>query len=65
MLREALPEKEVQVFHAQFLMPDRAAREQELMERIGKHSTPVRRMDSLWWARRCSNSRWTLILTLW
>ena len=43
MLREALPEKEVQVFHAQFLMPDRAAREQELMERIGKHSTPVRR----------------------
>lgn len=43
MLREVLPEKEVQVFHAQFLMPDRAAREQELMERIGKHSTPVRR----------------------
>ena len=43
MLREALPEKEVQVFHAQFLMPDRAAREQELMERIGKRSTPVRR----------------------
>ena len=43
MLREALPEKEVQVFHAQFLMPDRAAREQELMERIGKHSTPDRR----------------------
>lgn len=43
MLREALPEKEVQVFHAQFLMPDRAAREQELMERIGKHSTPARR----------------------
>lgn len=43
MLREALPEKEVQVFHAQFLMPDRAAREQELMERIGKHSTQARR----------------------
>lgn len=43
MLREALPEKEVQVFHAQFLMPDRAAREQELMERIGKHSTPAQR----------------------
>lgn len=43
MLLEALPEKEVQVFHAQFLMPDRAAREQELMERIGKHSTPAQR----------------------
>ena len=43
MLREVLPEKEVQVFHAQFLMPDRAAREQELMERIGKHSTPAQR----------------------
>lgn len=43
LLREALPEKEVQVFHAQFLMPDRAAREQTLMERIGKRSTPARR----------------------
>lgn len=27
MLRESLPDKEVQLFHAQFLMPDRAARE--------------------------------------
>ena len=43
LLREALPDKEVQVFHAQFLMPDRAAREQELMDRIGKHSTPEQR----------------------
>ena len=43
LLREALPDKEVQVFHAQFLMPDRAAREQELMRRIGKHSTPAER----------------------
>ena len=42
-LREALPDKEVQVFHAQFLMPDRAAREQELMRRVGKHSTPAQR----------------------
>ena len=43
MLREALPEKEVQVFHAQFLMPDRAARENELMARIGKKSTLAER----------------------
>ena len=42
-LREALPDKEVQVFHAQFLMPDRAAREQELLRRVGKHSTPAER----------------------
>ena len=42
-LRQVLPEKEVQVFHAQFLMPDRAAREQELMRRIGKRSTAAER----------------------
>ena len=45
MLREALPDKEVQVFHAQFLMPDRAAREERLMKRIGKHSTPESRSN--------------------
>ena len=42
-LREELPEFEVLVFHAQFLMPDRAAKEQRLMERIGKRSTPAQR----------------------
>ena len=42
-LQEALPDKEVQVFHAQFLMLDRAAREQELMRRVGKHSTSAER----------------------
>ena len=31
------------VFHAQFLMPDRAAKEEALMKRIGKHSTPEQR----------------------
>ena len=36
LLRESLPDKEVQLFHAQFLMPDRAARENQLMARIGK-----------------------------
>ena len=43
MLQGAMPDKEVQVFHAQFLMPDRAAREQELMRRVGKRSTPEER----------------------
>ena len=43
LLRESLPDKEVQLFHAQFLMPDRAAREQELMRRIGKRSTAAER----------------------
>ena len=43
LLREGLPEKEVQLFHAQFLMPDRAAREKRLMERIGKKSVPESR----------------------
>lgn len=42
-LRAELPEFEVIVFHAQFLMPDRAAKEQALMARIGKHSTPEQR----------------------
>lgn len=31
------------VFHAQFLMPDRAAKEEALMKRIGKYSTPEQR----------------------
>ena len=45
LLRESLPDKEVQLFHAQFLMPDRAARENQLMARIGKGSAPERRND--------------------
>ena len=45
LLRESLPDKEVQLFHAQFLMPDRAARENQLMARIGKGSEPERRND--------------------
>ena len=35
----------MQLFHAQFLMPDRAAREEQLMERIGKDSVPESRND--------------------
>ena len=42
-LRKALPEMEVVLFHAQFLMPDRAKREEELMKRVGKDSTPAER----------------------
>ena len=42
-LKTALPEMEVVVFHAQFLMPDRAKREDELMRRVGKKSTPAER----------------------
>ena len=45
LLRESLPDKKVQLFHAQFLMPDRAAREEQLMERIGKDSVPESRND--------------------
>ena len=37
-LRAALPEFEVFLFHAQFLMPDRAAKERELLARLGKNS---------------------------
>ena len=42
-LKEKLPGFEVLVFHAQFLMPDRAEKEKRLMERIGKRSTPAQR----------------------
>ena len=42
-LREELPGFEVLVFHAQFLMPDRAEKAKHLMERIGKHSPPAQR----------------------
>lgn len=43
ILRNALPDCEVILFHAQFLMPDRAEREKLLLERLGKHSTPAQR----------------------
>ena len=35
-----MPDKEVILFHSQFLMPDRVDIERKLMERLGKHSTP-------------------------
>lgn len=42
-LRQALPEYEVLLFHAQFLMPNRAEKERTLLRRLGKHSTPAER----------------------
>ncbi len=42
-LRQTLPEYEVLMFHAQFLMPDRAEKERTLLRRLGKHSTPAER----------------------
>lgn len=42
-LRETFPGKKVFVYHAQFLAEDRVRRENELMDMIGKHSTPETR----------------------
>lgn len=42
-LRQALPEYEVLLFHAQFLMPDRAEKERTLLRRLGKSSTRAER----------------------
>ena len=42
-LRRTMPEHTVLLFHAQFLMPDRAEREQELLRRLGKRSTSSQR----------------------
>ena len=42
-LRAALPGMRVLVFHSQFVMADRARREQELLRLVGKDSTPAER----------------------
>lgn len=42
-LRQALPGYEVFLYHAQFLMPDRAEKERTLLRRLGKHSTRAER----------------------
>ena len=44
-LKAEMPDKEVILFHSQFLMPDRVNIERKLMERLGKHSTPEIRKD--------------------
>ena len=43
LLQEKMPEYQVVLFHAQFLMPDRAEKERILLERLGKRSTPEQR----------------------
>lgn len=43
VLRKALPEHTVLLVHAQFLSPDRAEKEQELLRRLGKTSTAAER----------------------
>lgn len=42
-LGELLPDFEVELFHSQFLMPDRAKKEAALLARVGKRSTPQTR----------------------
>lgn len=42
-LREALPGKTVLLFHAHYLLPDRADKEKELLQYLGKASTPKQR----------------------
>lgn len=42
-LQEMMPDFQVFLFHAQFLMPDRAEKERILLERLGKRSTPEQR----------------------
>lgn len=43
LLRDKLPDCRVVLFHAQFLMPDRAEKERFLLEHLGKNSTPQQR----------------------
>jgi CRISPR-associated endonuclease/helicase Cas3 len=42
-LSEQLPEREIVLFHAQFLAPDRSKREEELLRRVGRGSTTKER----------------------
>ena len=42
-LQAALPEWEVLLFHAQFLMPDRSEKERAILERLGKDANPQQR----------------------
>lgn len=42
-LQSAFPKDEVIIMHAQFIMTDRAKREEQILKRVGKHSTPESR----------------------
>lgn len=43
ILRREMPDFTVVLFHAQFLMPDRAEKERFLLDHLGKSSTPAQR----------------------
>ncbi len=43
IIEESIPGVTVLLFHSQFIAPDRAEREKDLLERIGKNSTPEQR----------------------
>ena len=42
-VRGQMPDADIILLHSAFLMPDRAAREQELLQKLGKHSTKAER----------------------
>lgn len=42
-LQSAFPKAEVIIMHAQFIMTDRAKREEQILKRVGKHSIPESR----------------------
>ena len=42
-VREQIPDADIILLHSAFLMPDRAARERELLQKLGKHSTKTER----------------------
>ena len=42
-VRAQMPEAQIILLHSAFLMPDRTAREQELLQKLGKHSTKTER----------------------
>lgn len=44
-IRQAFPNAEILIDHSQYLLPDRLAHEEEIKNRIGKHSTPESRRN--------------------
>ena len=64
-LQERMKDFQVFLFHAQFLMPDRAERERILLERLGKRSTAAERDKLIVVGTQVLNSHWTLTLTFW
>lgn len=46
-LREYFPDTEIILCHAQFIQPDRADIEKRILEKVGKHSTPEIRRNTI------------------